>query len=312
MRRAAGFLLGAVIAACGTTAAAQSQLVVSAGPTDSAVWVAAGDLTVAGQQCGTSIDVQTSEGAMSSLEALHGDGGANAAIVQADVLDYLQSYAGQDPKIAQAVQGVELAASLFRQELHVVARDGVDAMGALDGARVNLGPLTSGGFLTATITLDLLGIQPAEKLRLPIREALAALKAGDLDAVMFVDAAPSRILADAGIEPGSARLLDVEDPFLSEVYQDASILAGTYDFDPTGARSIAVQSYLMTREVPLNTQVCNGIADAVAMITWHRQVLATQGHAKWSDLDQSGPALNWPLSPCAAAGLDQARQLACR
>ena len=79
---------------------AQSQLVVSAGPKDSVAWIAAGDLNEVGRSCGTDIDVALSAGAITSLEAMQGPVAANAAILQGDVLDYLQSYRGQDPKIA--------------------------------------------------------------------------------------------------------------------------------------------------------------------------------------------------------------------
>lgn len=311
-----GVIKSTLVAGCfalvGTAAAAQSPLVVSAGPSESAAWIAAGDLTIAGRQCGANIDVHTSAGAIASLEALHDASGANAAIVQSDVLDYLQSYLGLDPKIAQTVQGLELAAPLFQQELHVVARAGIDDIANLNGARVNMGPLTSGGFLTATIVLDFMSVTPAETQRLDEASALAALKAGELDAVFMVDAAPSRLLEEAGFDFGDVHLLDVEDPFLSEVYRPATIGAGSYDFDPTPASTIAVQSFLMTREAALNSQDCNNIADTVAIITRHRNILATQGHEKWGELDLSGPGIDWPLSPCAVAGLDQPRTLTCR
>jgi len=293
-------------------ALAQSQLVVSAGPENSTAWIAANDLQDVGRSCGVQIEVASSEGAITSLEALDGPIAADAAILQGDVLDYLQSYRGQDPKIAAAIEGVEMAAPLFSQEFHVVARPGIDSLDDLNGARVNLGPLTSGGFLTATIALDFLGISPGERLRMPTETAIDALKSGDLDAVLIVDAVPSRLLQNSGLTSDQAQLLDVVDPFLSETYQDASIPGGTYAFEPETRKSIAVKSYLMTRASASQGPACVNVADTVAMISRRRDLLATRGHQKWGELDMVNDLLNWPVSSCAVVGLDPARPLTCQ
>ncbi len=303
---------GLMVALAGLPAAAQSELTISAGPENSISWIAANDLVEMGRQCGTNIRTRVSAGAIPSLEALKGSLGADAVIMQHDVLDYLQSYRAQDPKIASSVSGVELAVPLFEQEVHVIVRPDINTPSELNGKRINIGPLTSGGFLTSVIVLDFLEIEPADTQRLPAPVALAALKRGELDAVFLVDGAPSRILSEADLGPTDAKLLDLQDPFLSEVYADASIPGGTYSFDPTPHLTIGVQSFLMTREVPLNSPECNVIADTVALISKRRDLLASQGHQKWGAPEYFGVQPDWPLSVCAVAGLDPARTLTCQ
>lgn len=309
-RKALALAFGLALGAA--PALAQTSFVVSAGPPGSVPWIVAGDLAEVGRACGAEIDVLTSEGTITSLEKMHEPNGADAAILQGDVLDYLQSYRGQDPKIARAIEGVELAVPLFRQELQIVAGPGVAQVRDLAGKRVNFGPLTSGGFLTATIVFDFLGVEVGEATRLPEVEALAEFAAGRLDAVVLVDAVPSRLLLDAGLAPGQARLLTVEDPFLAEVYDEVEIPGGVYDFEPEPRRSVAVRSYLMTRAAPIQSPLCNRIADTVAIITRQRQLLAGRGHRKWHEVDETDLAPDWPVSACAVAGLDPGRPLACQ
>jgi TRAP-type uncharacterized transport system substrate-binding protein len=90
---------------------------------------------------------------------------------------------------------------LFNEEVHLVARNGVNSIKDLQGKRVNFGPPTSGNFLTASIIFDRNNIE-VEALDLSHEEGLKQLREGKLDAIVRVSGAPTRFLEEISWQDG--------------------------------------------------------------------------------------------------------------
>ncbi len=113
-------------------------------------------------------------------------------IVQSDVLSYLR----QKPSLAGLTNNIGYLAKLYDEEVHVLARQEVATAADLTGKRVAVDALGSGTALTASVIFDALGIKPVIVNDDP-ETALAKLKRGELDALIYVTGKPARLFKDA-------------------------------------------------------------------------------------------------------------------
>lgn len=271
-----------------------------------------------GQSCGYESEAHQSQGALENIVAVREGVNNQFGIVQSDVLEYLRAYESEDPEIAAVVSGMKIAFTLFDQEVHILASKSLDTLEDLEGKRVSIGAPNSGDFLTATVIFDLLGYGPAKRLTYGPKEALAALKAGSIDAMFLVDGAPSKILATAEIDLDSFHLLDITDPILEIAYTSETLAAGSYPFQPMEKRVVTVKSVAMTYDyVPngldaYNTNNCNRVADLTYLTKQFLQQGKALGHPKWSTIDLEQEILDWDVSVCAAQGLSANYKPICR
>jgi TRAP transporter TAXI family solute receptor len=137
------------------------------------------------------------KGSFKAIEDLLLLRGVDAAVVQSDVMDFITSH-NVYPNIDSLVSYITI---LFNEEVHLVARNGVNSIKDLQGKRVNFGPPTSGNFLTASIIFDRNNIE-VEALDLSHEEGLKQLREGKLDAIVRVSGAPTRFLEEISWQDG--------------------------------------------------------------------------------------------------------------
>lgn len=291
---------------------------VMGGPNGSAAMEFAKLVSKVGQSCGYDTKAHESQGALENLVAVREQVNTQFGIVQSDVLEYLRAYEDEDPEIAAVVSGVRVAFPLFDQEVHILASKSLETLSDLEGKRVSIGAPNSGDFLTSTVIFDLLGYGPAERLSYGPQEALAALKAGSIDAMFLVDGAPSNILATAEIDPSEFHLLDITDPILEIAYTSDALAAGLYAFQPMEKQVVTVKSVAVTFDyVPkgrnaYNTRNCNRVADLTYLTKEFLQQGPALAHPKWSTIDLEQEILDWGVSVCAARGLSANYKPTCR
>ncbi len=133
-------------------------------------------------------------------------------IVQSDVLSFLRQNA--------SLHGIETQvcylAKLYDEEVHVLARDEISAIGDLAGKKVNVDAKGSGTALTASVIFDSLGIKP-EVINDDQETALGKLKRGEIAALVYVAGKPARLFSDAG-GTGLHLLAVPLDPTLLQTY----------------------------------------------------------------------------------------------
>lgn len=296
-------LVAAMLAMSALAAPAQDQLELHAGPKDSTGFAGLTALETLSDQCGVPVSVHASSGDTVSLAALGDSAGDRLAVVQGDVLEYLRSYQGQDPAIARAIEGVELVSPLFPLTVHLLARDGIADVNGLNGARVNLGSMDEGTFLTATLVLETLGLTPAERLTMPSADAVVALQDGVLDAVFVVDAAPSELVA--GIA-GGVRILPLTDPLLADFYRPMDIPGGSYAFSAQPVTSIAVPTFMVarTKGMVLGGPSCAALRKFSSLIMQERDRLAAESGTFWAAMEPGASLFDWTSTPCGIASFD--------
>ena len=121
--------------------------------------------------------------------------GIDVALVQSDVLDFIIQH-NVYPNIQDVVRYITV---LFNEEVHLVARSGINTIEDLRGKKVSFGPSSSGTFMTASVVFDKLGIE-VEALDLSHQEGLQSLREGKIDAMVRVAGAPVRFLQEVSWE----------------------------------------------------------------------------------------------------------------
>jgi TRAP-type uncharacterized transport system substrate-binding protein len=175
----------------------------------------------------------------------------------------------------------------------------------LRGQRVNFGNEGSGTFMTAGIIFDELAIE-VEATTLPEPEALAALRAGDIAALVFVGGQPltlvSQIEADAGL-----RLLPIPRERVQAAYLPAALTATSYPNLIAPGESVAtlavgavMAAYNWPAEHPRNTKVRRFVDHLFADFDRLKQA---PYHPKWQQVDLSEPVPGWQRLAAARARL---------
>jgi len=242
------------------------------------------------------------KGSVRNIEDLLLLRGIDIAIVQSDVLEFYRRtdlYPGIEDKIAYITK-------LYDEEVHIVARAELSSVDALAGRRVNFGTEGSGTFMTAGIIFDELGLD-VEVTALPEPEALASLRAGDIDALVFVGGQPltlvSQIEADAGL-----RLLPIPRGRVDAGYIEAELAADSYprliapgERIPTLAVGAVMAAYNWPAAHPRNSKVSRFVDHFFAEF---ERLKGAPYHPKWQQVDLADPVPGWQRLSAARARLE--------
>ncbi len=268
-------------------------------------------------RCNLSLNVQESAGSLENFLGVRKRRHTQFGIVQSDVLEYLKTYATQDTDVARAIFGVRIAAPLYNEEVHILAKREIAGLQDLNGRKVSVGVADSGTFLTSSLVLDLAGVEPSERITINADASLDALLAGEIDAFFYVAGAPARLFSSPDIDPVRFHLVPIANETLQTVYLPDQIAAGTYPFQPEAVDVVSVKAVLMTYEFVPNKnayhqQSCKAVSDLSHLILTRFRDLQETGHPKWKDVDLNEIPPGWDIAECVNAGLSEDYVLNCR
>jgi TRAP transporter TAXI family solute receptor len=257
---------------------------------------------------GVQLEAQTSAGSIENVEAVFVRPLTPLGIVQSDVLEYLKTYEANDPEIQEAVRGVRIMFPLYNEEVHLVARKEIASADDLAGKKVVVGEKDSGTFLTASLILDILRVEKAERIAASPADGLEKLLAGEVDAFFFVAGAPASLLATDRLDPEKYHLVKLDDAALRQTYTPASIAAGTYPFVKEETPLVAVKAVLMTYDYDrkrnaYHRESCKAVADFSNLIITNLDELKETGHPKWKTVDLTALPPGWQLGVCVKEGI---------
>src|SRR5680860_1568757 len=122
------------------------------------------DLADLSRECGTTLNLVESAGSMENLVAVKKRTNTQFAIVQGDVLEYVRAYATQDAELQRSLIGVRIMYPLYNEEVQVLANRNISRLADLAGKKIAIGNIDSGTHLTATLILDIMKINDAERM----------------------------------------------------------------------------------------------------------------------------------------------------
>jgi uncharacterized protein len=244
------------------------------------------------------------KGSVRNIEDLLLLRGVDVAIVQSDVLDFYKR-AGLVSNIEQKIHYIT---KLYNEEVHVLARSEHRAIDDLAGKRVNFGTEGSGTFMTAGIVFDDLGID-VDISSFPEPIALARLRAGEIDALVFVGGKPLKLIEDVSREEG-LHLLAVPPERIKAAYLPSELTADAYPrlVDPadpvqTVAVGAVLAAYNWPDDHPRRRKVTRFIERFFANFD---RLLEPPFHPKWREIDLRAQVPGWqriaPAENIAAAG----------
>jgi uncharacterized protein len=289
--------------------------ILTGGPSGTYIQIGRNISDIAGR-CGITLNVRESAGSLENFLGVRQRRFTQFGIVQSDVLEYLRTFAADDPAIARAISGVRIAFPLYNEEVHLLGKRDIGSLGDLAGRRVAIGVEDSGTFLTASLVLDLAGISPAERVTIGPDASLEALLADQIDAFFYVAGAPAALFQSPSIDPERFHLVPITDPVLQAVYQPASIPAGLYQFQSEPLDLIAVKAVLMTYDYrpaqnAYHRASCKAVSDVSNLILTHFGELQQSGHPKWQQVDLNDLPPGWQIGACVNTGLAEDYRLDC-
>ncbi len=207
------------------------------------------------------VDVLPTEGTVENLVRLR-SGEADFGLALADVAE-------QDRATGPADTAPPAAARVYENYLQVIVRDadGVRKFEELQGLPVSIGPPGSGAAATSEVLIDAAGAhQPVDMKRLRLRDGLAQLGDGGVDAVVWSGGVPTPAVAELDVQL-PLRMLDIGglaapmSRIAGYPYVVRRVPAGEYV--PPGIRSLGVPDLLLCRH-DLGDGVVSAVVDVIA------------------------------------------------
>jgi len=218
--------------------------------------------------------------------------GIDIGIVQSDAL----AFARREQIIPGVASLIQYITKLYDEEVHILARQETQDLAALAGRTVNVDGRGSGTAMTASLVLGALGLR-VTTANDPQDVALAKLRRGEIDAMVFVAGKPARLFTT--IEPGSGLhfLPIAPTPALLETYLPTALAAADYPgLIAAGAsvETIAVGAVMAVYAWPPGSERHRKVARFVtALNAKFDQFLRPPRHPKWREVNLAAQVPGW-------------------
>jgi TRAP-type uncharacterized transport system substrate-binding protein len=190
---------------------------------------------------------------------------------------------------------INYIAKLYNEEVHVLAKSQYTAIDDLAGKRVNFGTEGSGTFMTAGLIFDDLGID-VDVTSYPEPIALERLRAGEIDALVFVGGKPLKLIQDVTRDEG-LHLLAIPPERIKAAYVPSELTAEAYPNligpegpVPTVAVSAVLAAYNWPADNPRGRKLNRFIERFFADFERLQQ---PPFHPKWREVDLHAEVPGW-------------------
>ena len=268
------------------------------------------DIAALAGSIGRDVTVVQSAGSMENIEAVRDRRYTQFGIVQSDVLDFIRTFRKEDAAMRRIAQSTRIAFPLYNEEVHIVTRrsSGINVLADLSGKVVAVGAPNSGTNLTTTFLFEVTNIRPETLVKIKASDALVELRAGRIDAFIYVAGAPTRLLKETSAAD-DLKLVPVAPSAVSGYYGTSVIKAGTYPWLREDVITPAVRAVLMTFEYDRNrNEYLRESCDAVTLISYlineNIETLKQNGHPKWNQVDLQAIPPGWERAKCVQTALD--------
>ena len=250
------------------------------------------DLRRLAKRGGIELRVHPSRGSVENIHAVSQGGDVQLGIVQADVLDVITALTS-DPAIAR---NLRMVFPLFNEDVHVIGRPDIRDFDDLAGKKIAIGHEGSGTNLTARLLFQLAGIVPAEALSVDLGDGLAQLKAGRIDAVIYVAGYPVRVLNDQLTSADGLALIPITNNRVFEMYGETQIPPNIYNWQPMPVRTATVKAVLVA--FASRGPECETIGRLARQIVTGMGWLTRWGHPRWRLVELDAPLNGWQQYDC--------------
>ena len=249
---------------------------------------------------GFNLTVHPSRGSVDNIYAVYQRPGVQLGIVQSDVLAFV-SRVETDPLLKLIAKKTKMVFPLYNEEIHLVGRRDITSFDDLVGKRVAIGREGSGTYLTARLLFKLSEVTPAEMVPIDTGEALAALRAGRVDAMFYVAGYPVKLFTDDVTEADNLAVIPITNKSVVEFYPTVELPAKAYAWQSTPVQTVAVKSVLVSYD--FRRKDCDTVGRFAQTIARQMSWLTENGHPKWKVVDLEFPLRGWEQYDCVRRAL---------
>ncbi len=255
---------------------------------------------------GFSLQVNQSTGSIENLYAVYQRPYTQMGIVQSDVLAFV-ARVQTDPVLKRIANKTRMVFPLYNEEIHLLGRQELNGFDDLANKRVAIGKEGSGTYLTARLLFEVSEIRPREMIPIGTSQALAELKAGNIDAMFYVAGYPVKLFADDVFAGDGLSLLPILNQRLIDFYPRAEIPAGTYRWQRETVKTVAVKAVLVSFN--FRRANCEFVGEFSKNIYENMEWLIKNGHSKWKSVDLDYPLKGWEQYDCVKNRLKKLRYI---
>jgi uncharacterized protein len=217
--------------------------------------------------------------------------GVDVAIIQADVLDYLK----REPFFPGLENYLQYVTKLYDEEVHVLARKEVTALEDLAGKKVNVDRPGSGAAITAATIFTAFHLT-VEATHFDPSLALEKLKAGEIDALVYVSGKPAPLFMGLGPDD-KLHFLPLRAGDLPKTYSAAALTSQEYPgLIATEDRidTVAVGAVMMAYNWPPGSERFRRVTHFVDAFFDHlKDLQEPPRHPKWHHIDLAARVPGW-------------------
>lgn len=247
------------------------------------------------QQSGINLSVYNSKGSVENILAVYQRPGVQMGIVQADVLAFV-ARVQTDPALKRIARKTRLVFPLYNEEVHLVGRREIQDFDDLTDRRVAIGREGSGTYLTARLLFKVSEVTPRQMVPIDTDQALAELKAGNIDAMFYVAGYPVKLFTENVTPDDSLALIPILNKSITEYYPRAEIPAGTYAWQQKPVSTVAVKAALVSFD--FRRAHCENVGKFAEVLASNMPWLINNGHPKWKAVDLEFSLRGWEQYDC--------------
>lgn len=247
------------------------------------------------QQHDIQLSVYPSNGSVDNIYAVYKRSGMPLGIVQADVLAFV-SKIQTNSLLKSVARKIKMVFPLYESEVHILGRKEISRFEDLHGKRVAIGDPGSGTYMTSKLLFEVSRVAPAEMLELGSDKALARLKAGAIDAMIYNAGAPVKLFEEGVAQGDPVHLIPLTSPEVLRFYPGMEIPAETYSWQKTSVSTVGVRAVLIAFD--FRTAQCEQIGRFARILMDDLDWLRQHGHPKWKQVDLDYPLKGWEQYEC--------------
>lgn len=236
-----------------------------------------------------------SRGSVENIYAVYQRPGNHMGLVQSDVLSFVAKI-DSDPRLKLIADKIKWVYPLYNQEIHILGKGRIRSFSDLDDKRVAIGHAESGTYLTSRLIFEISGVRPRQMVAIGDSQALMALNAGSIDAMVTVDGFPVERLALEVAPADGFHLIPITHDGIRSFYPASRIPAGTYPWQTADVDTVSVMVMLVAYD--FRNHHCKTIGNVAWLIKENLDWLRFNGHPKWKSVDLSEPVSGWEQYPC--------------
>ena len=287
-------ILGVVVALSMATSASAADMGIITGSEKGTYYQFGLNLQKLMKSNGINVAVAPSKGSVENVFAVYQRPATQLGIVQSDVLAFV-ARVETDPVLKRIAKKIKMVFPLYNEEVHILGRN-IAGFDDLADKRVAVGREGSGTYLTARLMFKVSEIAPKEMVPIDTDQALAALKAGQIDAMFYVAGAPVKLFTEGVTEADGLSLVPIDNKNVTEFYPTVDLPAATYAWQSRPLSTVAVKSVLVSFD--FRRLDCDNVGRFAQILASNMGWLVDNGHPKWKTVKLDYPLKGWEQYDC--------------